>query len=414
MSQKNVINRAETSQSAQFHSTDVSGWLPHEPSAITNHFVDQQDTSANPTSANLGNQTRIEQVRHSHKTWTQHIEVLLGQLASTGAPTVMRYVDWIGYAIIRRIEVSFDNNRLMDLEALDFVAWIKLTYNQEDRDAIAFLVKGDQTPAERTTLSQGAGTITLKIPLFWLPWNDPRHVFENAALARKLIYTIDWETLGNVVELSGAALSTVSTSTTTDLTDIKLVTDWVEVTDGEKNGLIEKVNNEGISHKMTDIERHKRETIAAGLTQYKLEMRNIQTPGTQMMMVIIRPQVALDPGVATTDPFGSFTSIDDIQIQHNGKDIYTKAITHDRMLYMQNPKFGGVESGVLIYTLVFAMEPLDHYNQSGHFPMRDFDHIEIVVNKAATFATAHVMDVVILGHNVWTSFKGNASKVVNS
>ncbi len=409
----NVINRAETSQSSQFHSPDVSAFLPHTPTAVTNHFVDFQFTPANNTTSNFGGHTRIEQVRHSHKSWKQWLFFQIGQLSSSGAPTVMRYVDWLGYAAPQRILVKFDNNKMIDLRSLDFVVWIKLTMCQERRDNIAFLAKGDLTPAERTTLSQGSGTIQLRVPLFWLPWNDPRHAFENAAFGRKLIYEIDWATLGDLVELSGAALSTVSTAGTTDISDIKLATDWVELTEGEKNSLIKRVNTKGISHKITDIERHEREPIPSGATNYKLEITNVQTPGTTLMLIIIRPQTALDPGAATTDPFGSFTSIDRYQLLHNGKNIFTEKISHDRALYILNDDFEGVENGLLVYPLKFAIEPKDHYNQSGHLPTRDFDRIDIEIEKDAGFTGAHFMDVVILGHNVWTSFKGNANKAVN-
>lgn len=125
-----------------------SFWLPREWKKSTPFVVDEIEIPANGQTG-LGIDMQFEMPKFGHLVFDLCYRwVAPPRAVSVGSNAF--YDDFLGYAALDYFRVLFSSNMLFDRQSQDLYFKFRQTYTQEKAAAIDFLVRGDQTIAQRT------------------------------------------------------------------------------------------------------------------------------------------------------------------------------------------------------------------------------------------------------------------------
>lgn len=233
-----------------FLDDNKSIFLPRGYGKISNFYYDWKDCTftGNIQGPGTGNMTRIDQQRQGDAAGETQLWITISALSTaSGSPTYKRFVDYLGYAMIKEILVQYQTYVIQRIPGSLMHARDQMLFRElRDRAMVGQNVAGDLSIGQRNTYATVSGNILkIDLPLHWSPelYNRMDRMLLFIGLPHPVEYYI---TLTDV-----AAVCQYDTGTVTwSVTDMKLRTKWFFFTEKERQQLTSKLQSSGISYKV--------------------------------------------------------------------------------------------------------------------------------------------------------------------
>lgn len=289
------------------------------------------------------------------------------------------YVDWLGYAFIKKMVMSYGSNTLYDLDKYDLYFRSRWRHTRETIDAIADCVLGDATTAERTqALVNGT---TLEVPLD-LPFS--RSTYKRlpvVSLSQKLQFTLTSEEFSNLI-VRGVGSNAVVTPNTN--WQVFLVLQVVHLSGAEVDHFLQMTNHmKGLTYMIAQSQRQRSTTFANSQNNVSLQTQitgvnraiklitfallpsHLQdnTGRNDYFMFNPQPPLPLPPGPPTAGmtPYNPILSW---SLEATGLIIQRIILEKYNRVYQRMQKFPSPH-GEFIYHQSYAMYPLAEDSSSG-------------------------------------------------
>lgn len=127
-----------------------------------------------------------------------YLELTLSALTPVGTGTYARFCDYLGYAIVKEIQLNYTQNNLMILRPQHLFMKHLRDYNLNNFEIFDAMVAGNLTASERNTLAAAPQVVKIPLKFFWdqLPCHTP----VITALAQELEFKLDVNELANVIQ----------------------------------------------------------------------------------------------------------------------------------------------------------------------------------------------------------------------
>lgn len=212
----------------------ASFWLPREWKKSTPFVVDELQVQSNGQTG-LGMDMQFEIPKFGHMIFDLCYRWVAPPRANS-VGSVAFYLDWLGYAALDYFRILFSSNMLFDRHSQDLYFKMRQTYTDEKREGLRYLVRGDQTIAQRTT--DFLNGVELYVDMM-LPFSTHFNMaLPIVVLSQKTRFTMRLKPLQNIVNIQpfggGGTVSTPNNGQ--DL--IELIVKVVHVTGNEADLLI--------------------------------------------------------------------------------------------------------------------------------------------------------------------------------
>ena len=319
-------------------------------------------------------------------------------VATAGARPVIRFVDFAGYVAVNRMEITYAANHLQWIYPEGLYLRYRKRMSREAQLSTAQCIMADYTPLARQRRSEQVDRWVISIPTFHS--RKVNGFLPIVTLAGKIRWELTLETLANCVQTDGTGAQTCTINT------LLVRTNYYHLIARDRKKIIDMSKRpEGITYLVTEIQRHKRETIAANPTSPStLQLTNIKGPvialhwfmraqtnvtGTQSSIIpdYFDSQGGRQWNQAVTA--GKFFSCHYFDIQSQGNYVF-RAMENDYNRWKYHARYYPSPAGDNIFTVNFSLDPTDEQSSLGtvNFSQLDSAKLNIYWNTLFTAPTA--------------------------
>lgn len=272
--------------------------LDHMPHSATTDLVEERKEDP-ITDPNFRSGGQIKYDVEKDATSMQHLDLVitLPAIAIPGDGTFIRYVDWIGIALIRNVQIRYQSQVIQEYPPEYLFACIKRMKN-EDKQIYEQMMFGERSAADRNTFTLvPSQKIRVSLPQPW-EWN-PDYAPIVSGLANKLQFVVNFNDAGFILESDGTKPNTVNFTGYWD----KRVYHVNGQTRSELTG--RTLTPTGISYLYDDVSREEFTIAANTLTAARpatLDLSAIDGP-QRYLVVLIRTSAQIDATAASPTPY---------------------------------------------------------------------------------------------------------------
>lgn len=384
-----------------------SKWVPQQHICFTDDV--RQKLVTEISSKNTGQQ--IIHAFEKESTLLEDIDLVLTPPALTVPVdgTFIRYVDWLGIALVDLFEWRYGSNTIATYRPEVIYSDIQYMKNERKFNQTHLLL-GDMSAAQRNTYAVAPEPVRVKIPS---PWRGLRcHSPLISALANKLILQVNLADARRIVQSDGTRPLSLT------FNNIHLDHQNVHTTGalrGEYTGLT--LNPRGLSYMVDDVETFDYAIPANTLNaanDFTIELRDLDGP-IHLISVLLRTVSQLDPTNAAVDPYAIDTTYLEglsYNIKSNGMDIQDPEIMDNDGVYKID-KFWESEFSTRQLTMNWAEYPCEKNTASGSVSFGNFTNPRLILRNAK-LAGVHpelVVTVIARRFNWNVHQRGNFQKV---
>lgn len=381
MTDPNLLRANVASLSPLVTDNNVSAWLPQAPQAIADFLRDTKYLSPQNVSG-FGQTNRFELTKQGTSLMGVTIRSVFSAIPITSG-TFVRYMDFIGIAQFKELRVLYVGNLIFKYGKEYMFVRIRKWLTDEKRDAINQAIYGEQTPAQRSALTQaGFDTYT---PAMWPNSYATDQATPIVTLSQKLNFEFDSDTIVNLLQTDGTITAydlTINTVTYTILPDyihtIESDTQFLVAKSKEENGIpyllsnktyIQKINVSAapLIDQFTEFRMLNR-GVVKGVYFYLVALRLLQTPGSNEYFEISNNPVPANPLLTAYDP------IDHFEMEANGV-FAIRGVNRDRFnRFIIHPFYHSSRPGDNIFFWSWSLTPETENAAFGNLAFANLDN----------------------------------------
>lgn len=401
---RNLMNTNTGPQDSYLFDDSMSPWLPEKWSTISNFHRETKEFSPSTSSTSPGGKTTFQiQQTLADYLGDVYLSLRISITAGSGG-TYQRFMDFLGYAAIQRIEIKQGSNLVRVIDGLDLqVYYHRMLMDRDEAAATSELVFGDKTAAERLTAATTTGFVDVFVRIPW-HYTDTHKYFPISVLGSELTFEITYSAADRFYQTDHSTLPVVSFS------NQKLIMDLIHVPSDEQAYLQQNADmNEGLLYLFHEIaDKHSSVTIPSGSTSFTLQLNQMKSPVVELVFVVRKSS-----NVNNANPINDlfvFEQIQDFKITGSSLDVVVTK-TDSWCRWKEFPQFHSGVPGDYIYFHSFSICPEDERDHNGSLNFFNLTAASITINFASAIGEAYILDIIPVTRNIDQVRSGDYKKI---
>lgn len=263
------------------------------------------------------------------KVWLK-AEMIALPTPSGGTATEARWVDYLGYAMIKNCKVRYGTSTLQEINKDQLFVRHNAFLDDEGQTAQDTLVKGNVIPSRRTFLARRPMKVRAELPTFFS--DDESKAFHVQGASQKLTFDFDLEEAGKLIQCNGTSTNIFLADPAAYFVTLKLQCEFHHVLRRERDlGVSTMASPQGYRLLFDDYQWHTGSYVPAAEAlngqDYTIELKNLSKP-TKALVVMMRWSGDLDRSCSASGPSDAYGTIANL----GGADWFNVSGVHSPLL----------------------------------------------------------------------------------
>lgn len=377
---------------------DNPGWTAISP--FTQHIE-----YLNPGSVNNTTFTEFEIPKNGDRLGRCTLLFSVPAITSGTGGDFERLVDYYAYAVINRIEISYNHRNFVPLPQVEMYIRHKTKYNTELRDARDEIVGGGLTAAERDARGTGTQEFFVELNVWWryAPYNS----LKITSLAELLKIRVYWNDFSKFIQSNH---TTTSPSISRNTADTRLLVRYYTHTPSHRSDMVEKTRTQKgeieLAERFDVITKTIPNTTSTTSNPYELELKAFKFPVSELRF-ILRTSNNINGTTQQIDPW-NLQQIKRWRLIQNNETIIPWQ-THTENIFVRNPEHNPAPPGEPVYgdimpVTIDASDPLHVY---GVLPFSNLFNPTLQIEFNADLTEDWQVDAMVTGKYFFQTIAGD-------